>query len=120
MQKAVESVDAVLLKKLRDIVVARLGERDFGVEQLAREVGLSRRQLQRRVRELTNETASEFIRTMRLERAAQLIDQKAGNVSEVAFMVGFRDPRHFSRVFQKYYGTPPSRWAEDKENGNRD
>jgi len=88
-----------------------MGDSQFGVEQLAEEVGLGRRQLQRKMQELTRQTVHRFIQESRLERARQLLEQKAGNVSEVAYQVGFRDPRHFARLFQQKYKKPPSQWG---------
>ena len=114
-ERAVTSADAAFLEKVRDIVDDRLDDSSFGVEHLSDEVGLSRRQLQRRIRDLTDLTASGLIRMMRIERAAHLLKQKAGNVSEVAYAVGFKDPRHFSRVFRQVYGESPSKWGERNE-----
>jgi len=110
-QITVTSADAAWLEKVRSVIEAQMGESQFGVERLAEEVGLGRRQLQRRIHELTGRTAHGYIQESRLERARQLLEQKAGNVSEVAYRVGFRDPRHFARLFQKTYGKPPSRWG---------
>ncbi|MEZ4701916.1 MAG: ATP-binding protein [Rhodothermales bacterium] len=106
----VTSADAAWLEKVRGIVEAQMGDGQFGVERLAEEVGLGRRQLQRKMNELTGGTTHRFIQELRLERARQLLEQQAGNVSEVAYRVGFRDPRHFARLFQQQYGKPPSRW----------
>ena len=92
---------------------AHLGNHQFSVLWLADEVALSRRQLDRRVRLLTRLTASGFIRKMRLERAAQLLEQQAGNVSEVAYAVGFRDIHHFSKLFRQTFGVAPSDYAKN-------
>jgi transcriptional regulator GlxA family with amidase domain len=89
-------------------VEAQLGECQFGVERLAEEVGLGRRQLQRKIHALTGGTPHHYIQESRLERARQLLEQKAGNVSEVAYRVGFNDPRHFARLFHQRFGKLPS------------
>ncbi|MDZ4698946.1 MAG: ATP-binding protein [Rhodothermales bacterium] len=107
----VTSADAAFLEKVRTVVESGMGDSQFGVEQLAEEVGLGRRQLQRKMQELTRQTVHRFIQESRLERARQLLEQKAGNVSEVAYQVGFRDPRHFARLFQQKYKKPPSQWG---------
>ena len=79
----------------------------------AEEVGLSKRQLQRRLRSATELSAAGYIRTMRLKRAAQLLGQQVGTVSEVAYAVGFRDAKHFSKLFQQIYGVLPSRYGPE-------
>ena len=107
----VTSADAAFLEKVRAVVESGMGDSQFGVEQLAEEVGLGRRQLQRKMHELTQQTVHRYIQEIRLDRARQLLEQKAGNVSEVAYKAGFRDPRHFARLFQQKYGRSPSRWG---------
>ena len=85
-----------------------MADSTFGVETMAEEVGLSRRQLRRKMQELTDLSPSGYIRMMRLERAAQLLEQQAGRVSEVAYAVGFGSAAHFSRLFHQVFGVPPS------------
>jgi DNA-binding response OmpR family regulator/nitrogen-specific signal transduction histidine kinase len=104
----VTSADAAWLEKVRQVVEAQLGECQFGVERLAEEVGLGRRQLQRKIHALTGGTPHHYIQESRLERARQLLEQHAGNVSEVAYRVGFNDPRHFARLFHQRFGKLPS------------
>ncbi|MCZ6778903.1 MAG: response regulator, partial [Acidobacteria bacterium] len=107
----ITSAEADFLKQVQGIVEAHLADRQFSVEWLASEVALSRRQLDRRLRSLTRLSASGFIRKMRLERAAQLLVQQAGKVSEVAYAVGFQDVAHFSKLFRQTFGVPPSEYA---------
>jgi transcriptional regulator GlxA family with amidase domain len=85
-----------------------MGEHQFGVSRLAEDLGLSERQLYRRVKEIVGLTPVGYIRMMRLERAAHLLRQDAGRVSEVAYAVGFRSAKHFSRLFRQTFGHPPS------------
>ena len=82
----------------------------FGVYELAEELGFSRRQLHRKLSALTGKTPAEFIRHMRLQRAAHLLQRKVGNVSEVAYAVGFNKPQHFSTLFRRAFGKPPSEY----------
>ncbi len=107
----VPSEDAAFLEQVREVIEAKMGESDFGVDDLANEVGLSARQLQRRLRSAADLSAAAYIRMMRLERAAQLFEQQAGLVSEVAFRVGFKNADHFSRLFHQVFGVPPSEYA---------
>ena len=80
----------------------------FNVSVLANELGISQRHLIRRVKETLGISPSGFIRLMRLEKANQLLAADAGNVSEIAYKVGYNDPKHFSRVFKQVYGVTPS------------
>ena len=89
-----------------------IGNAEFGVEWLADAVHLSRRQLHRKLRALTGLSSVAFIRMMRLERAAHLLEQAVGGVAEVAYAVGFRDADYFARLFKQTYGHPPSEHAE--------
>ena len=107
-QVAVSSLDEQFLKKLMDAIETNLDEEDFGVVELAEKVHLSRHQLHRKLKALTGLSPSVFIRNLRLERAKQLLEQKAGNASEVAFMVGFNSAAYFSKCFSDKYGFPPS------------
>ena len=85
-------------------------ESEFGVAELAEHVFLDRSHLFRRTRELVGETPSDLIRRLRLERAAQLLKEGAGNVAEVAYAVGFQSLSHFSRSFREAHGVSPSEY----------
>ncbi len=100
-----------LVKRIRGVIEANLGDESFTVERLADEVGLSRGHLHRRLRILLGEAPSDAIRRMRLERAAQLLAAQAGTVSEVAYAVGFKSVAHFSNTFDRHYGCRPSAFA---------
>ena len=106
----VEPADRRLLEQVRAAVEAHLADEDFTVERLAAAVAQSRGHLHRRLRELVDETPSDLIRRMRLERAAALLDAGAGSVAEVAYAVGFRSVAHFSNAFQALHGARPSAW----------
>jgi transcriptional regulator GlxA family with amidase domain len=70
-------------------------------------------QLFRKLKALTNQTPSEFIRTIRLKRAASLIKQKFGNVAEITYEVGFNNLSYFAKCFKELYGKSPSEYAKD-------
>ena len=103
--------DAVFLERVHDAVEARLADEDFTVEDLAEAVSQSRSNLHRRMRLLTDQPPSAFIRRVRLERAAALLSEREGTVSEVAYAVGFKSVSHFSQSFRKAYGVSPSAYA---------
>ncbi|MGA7304893.1 MAG: ATP-binding protein [Rhodothermales bacterium] len=108
------SADAVFIKQVTDLVENHLGDSNFTVDWLADDIGLSRRQLERRMRKVTRITPGGFIRLMRLRRAAQLLEKKVGSVSEVSYRVGFSDPNYFSRLFHQTFGVSPSEYPEDE------
>ena len=107
---AVPSAEAAFLEQVRQVVEAHLADANFSIDWLADEVGMSRRHLNRKLRALTKLSASGYVRTMRLERAAQLLEQHYGTVAEVAYQVGFKNADHFSRVFHQVFGVPPSKY----------
>ena len=96
------------LKRVLEIAEQRISDQGFGVFELAEDLGLSRRQLNRKLSALTDEGPSSLIRRLRLERAHQLLKARTGTVGEIAAAVGFAKPSHFSKVFREAYGTPPS------------
>ncbi|MBD0254169.1 MAG: response regulator [Cytophagales bacterium] len=105
------SVDEKLLQRMLAITEAHLASSDFGPEEFAREVGMSRMQLHRKLTALTGQSTSDFLRTLRLKRAAHLLTAKTGNVSEVAFAVGFNSLAYFSKCFKEQYGVPASEYV---------
>ncbi|HRN55992.1 MAG TPA: helix-turn-helix transcriptional regulator, partial [Agriterribacter sp.] len=78
------------------------------MEQLGKEVGMSRSQIHRKLHALTNQSATQFIRSYRLNRAMDLIRQNAGSVSEIAYSVGFGSPSYFNRCFVQHFGCTPT------------
>jgi len=83
-------------------------EQGFGVENLAREVGLSRAHLNRKIQALTNLSTCAFIRTLRLQKAAKMLRNATGTVSEIAYKVGYNNLSYFSKVFRNQFGKLPS------------
>ncbi|RPI02019.1 MAG: helix-turn-helix domain-containing protein, partial [Calditrichaeota bacterium] len=107
-QVAVTSTEAQFLLKTMGIVEKNMGDEFFTVDVLAREIGLSRSQMYRKMQALTGQSPQELISEMRLQRAAQLLLTKQLTVSEIAYQTGFSDPAHFSKSFKKRFGCPPS------------
>jgi len=101
------SMDEQFLERLITVSEKHLSESGYSTENLAREVGVSRSQLNRKLRALTDLSTHGFILNMRLKRAAQLLKMKAGSVSEVAYTVGFNSPANFSKAFKNQYGKSP-------------
>ena len=104
----VQSLDDAFLQKVKTAVEARMSDEEFSVEDLAKEVSMSRSQLHRKLTAVTNQSPSDFIRYMRLHRAKELLEKNAGSVSEIAFMVGFNTVAYFSKCFHDQFGVVPS------------
>lgn len=111
----VPSTEQLFLEKVKKAIEQHIGDSNFGVEWLAHDVALSPRQLQRRLRASIGLSAGGLIRVMRLQRAAQLLEQRAGNVSEITYKVGFQDPMYFSKIFRQMFDTSPSEYAKAKK-----
>ena len=104
---AVTSVDERFLKNVMQTIEENMDDEDFSVEDLAKAVAMSRSQLHRKIKALTDISPSVFIRTMRLQRGRQLLEQNAGNATEVAFMVGFNSSTYFAKCFKEQFGMSP-------------
>ncbi len=104
------SADQVLFDRIKECIEEHIGNSQFGVDWLADEVAMSPRHLQRKVRQIAGISAAGLIRKLRLTRAAQLLVQRVGNVSEVALSVGYHDANYFSKLFKQLYGMPPSEY----------
>ncbi|HHG86157.1 MAG TPA: response regulator, partial [Bacteroidetes bacterium] len=90
-----------------------LDNSDFSVEELAAAVNLSRKQLYRKIKALTQKTPSQFMRSFRLQKGQELLQSASLNVSQVAYSVGFSSPSYFSRCFQEEFGYSPSETKKD-------
>jgi AraC-like DNA-binding protein len=113
--KAIESSDQRLLKRAVEVIESNMKDPAFGVEEMAREIGMSRANLNRKIKSITGFPPSELIRNIRLRRAATLLLNRADSVSQIGFIVGFEDHSYFSKLFKKQFGVPPSEYALTKE-----
>jgi len=104
----VTSMDETFLKKAIEMIEKNMDNDAFDTAVFAREIGMSRGHLNAKFKALTGFASREFIRSMRLKRAAQLIQNQAGNITEIAFQVGFNSLSHFSKAFRETYGVLPS------------
>jgi AraC-like DNA-binding protein/TolB-like protein len=95
------------IKKLTEITEANISDENFGVSQLAKELGMSRVTLHRKIKSIIKKSVSTFIRETRLKRSLELLQKKAGTVSEIAYSVGFGSPPYFTKCFRDYYGYSP-------------
>ena len=114
-EKQVKGNDELLMERIMKVVNEHLSDSDFNVNELTNEVGISRAQLHRRMKEITGLPVSEFIRNIRLEQAARLLKEQKVNVTQVAYAVGFSNLAHFSTVFRKQFGVSPSEYMEQNK-----
>ena len=112
---AITSADAQFLQKVMDAVEQNI-ESEYGVAELSNEVGMSRSQLHRKIRALTDQSPVEFIRCIKLKRAAALLEQHSGNISEIAYQVGFNNPAYFAECFHKLFGVSPKEYSTQSKN----
>jgi len=105
--KAIKIEDAFMLK-IRSIMEAHLDNDQFGIQQLCKEIGMSRAQLYRKFKSLTDKTVNDYLINFRLFKAKEMLLNSDLNVSEVAYEVGFKNLSHFSRAFREAFGLNPS------------
>ncbi len=99
--------DKLFMKKLHDVIQKNLGNSDFGVEDVASEIGLSRVQLYRKVKAMTGSSVVDILRKARLAKARHLLQTTKCSISEIAFEVGFSTPSYFTKCFKEEYGIKP-------------
>jgi AraC-like DNA-binding protein len=118
VEKKVKGNDEQLMERIMKVVNDHLSDSDLNVEMLTSEVGISRAQLHRKMKEMTGLPISEFIRNIRLEQAVRLLKEQKINVTQVAYSVGFSNLAHFSTVFRKQFGVSPSEYIERNQKGD--
>ncbi|NDV60014.1 hybrid sensor histidine kinase/response regulator transcription factor [Bacteroides sp. 519] len=106
----ITSLDEKLIGKAIKYVEENLSRSELSVEELSRELGMSRVHLYKKLTAITGKTPIEFIRTIRLKRAAQFLQKSQMNISEIAYEVGFNNPKYFSKYFREEFGVLPSEY----------
>jgi signal transduction histidine kinase/ligand-binding sensor domain-containing protein/DNA-binding response OmpR family regulator len=110
----ITSLDENLIRKAIECVENNISDADFSVEDLSRELGMSRVHLYKKLLALTGKSPLEFIRSIRLQRAAQLLEKSQLSVAEVAYQVGFNNPKYFARYFKEAFNMLPSAYQASK------
>ncbi|MFB6318311.1 two-component regulator propeller domain-containing protein [Saccharicrinis sp. FJH54] len=108
----ITSLDEKLIKKAVDYVEKNLSQSRFSVEDLSRELGMSRVYLYKKLLTITGKSPVEFIRIIRLKRGAQLLEKSQMTIAEIAYEVGFNSPRYFSKYFKEEYGMLPTDYVK--------
>nr|WP_319397555.1 two-component regulator propeller domain-containing protein [uncultured Carboxylicivirga sp.] len=112
----ITSLDEKLIKKAISCVEKNISESKFSVEDLSKELGMSRVYLYKKLMAITGKSPVEFIRIIRLKRGAQLLEKSQLTVAEIAYEVGFNSPRYFSKYFKEEYGMLPTAYIKEKAN----
>jgi len=107
-------MDKTFIMHALEVVEQQMTETDFDVVSFSSEMSLSRQQLHRKLKALTGLSPTEFIRTIRLNKAASLLASHSGTVSEIAYDVGFNSLSYFSKCFQEQFGITPSEYMEKR------
>ncbi|HAH52285.1 MAG TPA: hypothetical protein DCL80_13940 [Balneola sp.] len=108
----VEKMEDEFIIKLRALLLDHLSDELFGIEHICKEMGVSRTQLHRKLKALTNKSTSIFIRDIRLIEAQKLIKKTNYSISEIAYKVGFGDPNYFSKLYSEKFNYSPSKERE--------
>jgi len=102
------SLDDEFMKKVNQVIANNYTEPNFDLDSFSSQMFVSRSLLYKKLKALTNVSPNEYVNMFRLKKSIQLLKSQQHHISEVAFMVGFNDPKYFSRVFKKFYNCSPS------------
>ena len=111
---AISSMDEQFLQKVMEIIEEHISDDQLSIEKLSHEAGYSQVQFYRKIKALSGQTPSQFLRIIRLKRAAELLKRKSNTVSQVAYSVGFSSLAYFSQCFKEQFGVTPGRFTEDR------
>lgn len=112
---AINTTEQAFITKVLRFIEDNLANPDFGVPMLSSEIGMSQPILYKKIRALTNLSVNDFIKSIRLKKAAQLLEQKQHTIYEIAYQVGFNDRKYFSQEFKKYFGKTPTEYLSATE-----
>mgnify|MGYP003056238044 CR=1 FL=1 len=109
----ITSVDEQLIQKCLEYIEKNMDNPEYGVEELSGDLGMVRMSLYRKLQSITGHTPTDFIRSIRLKRAAQLLQGSQLPIVEIANRVGFSSPSYFSKCFREMFGMLPKQYAEE-------
>jgi AraC-like DNA-binding protein len=110
--QVINNADEQFLSKLIDVIEEYMTDPAFGVELLSGKMAMSQSVLYKKLKAVTDMSVNDFAKTIRLKKAAQLLQQKQLSVFDVSLMVGFNDRKYFSREFRKQFGKSPSEYMD--------
>jgi AraC-like DNA-binding protein len=108
------TLDEIFLDKVTKIILENIADPDFALDDLLKKVGISRSHFFRKISSLTGQNPSNFIRTVRLKYAAELLIQQQHSIKEISFMAGFNSSAYFSKTFRELFGKTPQQYVEDQ------
>lgn len=109
----INSIDHAFMTKILGYIESHMSDENFGVPELAQKIGMSQPVLYKKIRTMTTLSVNDFIKTIRLKKAAQLFAENRYTISEISYLVGFNDPKYFSREFRKQYGHTPREYMKN-------
>lgn len=110
--------DKLFITKIISLIEDNLANELFSIESMAIEMAMSRTVFYKKLKSLTNDNPKDFIKEIRMKKAVELLKEKKYQISEIAYLVGFQNPKHFSTFFKKYYGYSPSHFSDKELNDN--
>jgi DNA-binding response OmpR family regulator len=102
------SIDEKFMMRVGEVIEKHISEEEFDTEKFCKDVAMSRTQLHRKLKALTGKSASLYVRSVKLTKAKKMIEEQTGNISEIAYSLGFSSPAYFTRCFKEEFGYPPS------------
>lgn len=102
-------LDRQFMTRTMTIISEKMGDSEYSINELCADLGMGRTSVYNKIKSISGQSPNEFIRIMRLNRAKELLSTHIHNISEVAYMVGFSDPKYFSTCFKKQFGYSPSK-----------
>ncbi len=106
------SLDEKFMVKVNEIIEKHISEEEFDMEIFSEELGMSRMQVHRKLKALTEKSANRYIRSLKLRIAKTMIEEKQGSISEIAYSMGFGSPAYFTKCFKDHFGYSPSEIIE--------
>ena len=113
------SIDQLFLEEVHEVIENNLSQVDFGVDELAHKIGISRSQLHRRLKIITGKSASKMIKEIRLNKAFEMMQSSGSTAADISFRVGFSSPSYFNTCFHEYFGYPPGKVRHNKSPESR-
>lgn len=108
----INTLDKLFMERVIQTIEDNLSNEEFSIDQLATDMAISRSGLYKKLKSLINDNPKDLIREIRMKKAAKLLLEKRYQINEVAYLVGFTNPKHFSTFFKKYYGVTPSNYID--------
>lgn len=103
------------IERVKTIIEENMADSDFRIENIYKEIGMSRTHFFKKIKALTDKTANEFIKSVKMRHAAHMLIQPDVRINEVAWAVGFADPKYFTKVFKSFFGATPSEFVNEKK-----